>query len=552
MKQSLSRCKGCGIRFQCAADDLEFYRLAGVPAPSRCPDCRVQRRMSWRNDRTFSVRKSDFSGKQMVSIYPPVTPFPVYHPAEWYGDGWDPFSFGRDVDLNRPFFEQWSELFAVVPRLGIDIVNCENSDYCNYCGDDKNCYLDIAGEANEDCYYNLFTKYSKNCVDCTFAYHSELCYELIVGYRCYNVRFSMYMESASDCQFCFDLKGCRDCLFCWNLRQKQYRIFNEQYSEEEYRRRAAEFRLSTRSGIAEAQRRWESEVLAQAIHRDMYRLSSEDCVGNDIKSSKACAHVYNVSNCEGSKYLYDVLDALHCYDLNYSLYHPERSLEIISTLGMKYSAFSMASHYCSEVFYCDLCNNSSHLFGCIGLKRQQYCILNKQYSADEYRALKSAIIERMSSDGEWGEFFPSALSPFGYNETVAQEYFPLRQEAAANGGFQWRERPERGFYSGPPVVLPDEISSTSDSVIGQVLCCESSGRPYKVILPELRYYRAMGLPLPGGCPDERHRARLARRTARHLWDSHCDSCSAAIVTTYPPECSYRVYCEGCYHRELHE
>ena len=31
----------------------------------------------------------------------------------------------------------------------------------------------------------------------------------------------------------------------------------------------------------------------------------------------------------------------------------------------------------------------------------------------------------MMITGEWGEFFPSSLSPFGYNETVAQEYFPL-------------------------------------------------------------------------------------------------------------------------------
>ena len=34
----------------------------------------------------------------------------------------------------------------------------------------------------------------------------------------------------------------------------------------------------------------------------------------------------------------------------------------------------------------------------------------------------------MIQDGEWGEFFPSTLSPFGYNETVAQEYFPLTRE----------------------------------------------------------------------------------------------------------------------------
>jgi len=32
----------------------------------------------------------------------------------------------------------------------------------------------------------------------------------------------------------------------------------------------------------------------------------------------------------------------------------------------------------------------------------------------------------MIETGEWGEFFHPSLSPFGYNETVAQEYYPLQ------------------------------------------------------------------------------------------------------------------------------
>ena len=44
------------------------------------------------------------------------------------------------------------------------------------------------------------------------------------------------------------------------------------------------------------------------------------------------------------------------------------------------------------------------------------------------------------SDGEWGEFFPSSLSPFGYNETVAQEYFPMtREEVIGKTLFNWSD-----------------------------------------------------------------------------------------------------------------
>ena len=45
----------------------------------------------------------------------------------------------------------------------------------------------------------------------------------------------------------------------------------------------------------------------------------------------------------------------------------------------------------------------------------------------------------MKMTGEWGEFFPHEMSPFGYNETVAAEYFPLtRKEALSMPTFdQW-------------------------------------------------------------------------------------------------------------------
>jgi hypothetical protein len=39
--------------------------------------------------------------------------------------------------------------------------------------------------------------------------------------------------------------------------------------------------------------------------------------------------------------------------------------------------------------------NSSNLFGCIGLRGKEYCILNKQYTKEEYEALVPKIIEKM-------------------------------------------------------------------------------------------------------------------------------------------------------------
>ena len=83
-----------------------------------------------------------------------------------------------------------------------------------------------------------------------------------------------------------------------------------------------------------------------------------------------------------------------------------------------------------NILYSFHCRNSSNLFACVSLRNKEYCILNKQYTKAEYETLVPKIIEHMKKTGEWGEFFPASISPFGYNETVAQEYFPLTREEA--------------------------------------------------------------------------------------------------------------------------
>ena len=58
----------------------------------------------------------------------------------------------------------------------------------------------------------------------------------------------------------------------------------------------------------------------------------------------------------------------------------------------------------------------------------QYCILNKQYTKEEYEELLPKIIEHMKSTDEWGKFFPTEDSPFAYNETVASEFYPITKD----------------------------------------------------------------------------------------------------------------------------
>lgn len=549
-------CSQCSAPFEITQEDLAFLESISpifngkkelIPPPTLCSDCRVQRRMAQRNDRTFYHRTCDLTGAKFVSMYAPDTTFPVYKQDAWHSDRWDALDFGRDVDFSRPFFDQWADLNNVVPHWGVAISNCENSDYCNYCTDEKNCYLDIAAEGNEDCYYNLFVKNSRNSVDCTFVYRSTLCHECIQCYDCYGLRNAQYMDNCTDCAFCFDCKGCKDCLLCINQRGKQYCIMNEQFSKEDYEKRLKELRLDRHSSLAQVADIWKKMRIEKGIYRDMYNIASEGCTGNDIKNSKNCDRCFNATDCEDCSCLYDVLTAKNCRDINYSLYNPQADYEVISTVGLTNSAFYMAGPYNTGCFYGHMLQSCTDCFGCIGLKQKKHCILNKQYTKEEYEVLVPKLIEHMRGTGEWGEFFPIKLSPHGYNETVACEYMPLTKEEVLQRGWPWRDEPvPNQEYMGPPVTLPDAIADVAETICGSILTCEASRKQYKIIPQELKFYRQLGIPLPRRAPAQRHNDRNALRNPRRLWDRECMNCKKKIQTSYAPDRPEIVYCEECY------
>ena len=238
--------------------------------------------------------------------------------------------------------------------------------------------------------------------------------------------------------------------------------------------------------------------------------------------------------------------------------------------------------------YCDMCFGTNNCFGCFGLKKGTYCILNKQYSKEEYLDLKKRIIEHMKNAKEWGEYFPASFSPFAYNESMAQDYFPLRKEEAISRGFTWYERPETSYeITMTSRELPQTISDTTDEILNRTIRCKTEesdeakkGSPlctkaFRLIPLELTLYRKLGIPVPEYCfpcrRSERFKIRNPRRlaarkcgcnrktaeskgqiayknTARHFHND--DACPNQFETSYTAESPNIVYCEACYNSEI--
>ena len=244
----------------------------------------------------------------------------------------------------------------------------------------------------------------------------------------------------------------------------------------------------------------------------------------------------------------DLLDVCHTTEA-------ELSYEGLSYGYGSYNAvFTHGSWTGKNLLYCDIAPSSTDLFGCVGAKQNHFCILNKQYTKEEYEELVPKIVAHMRSTEEWGEFFPASVAPFAYNETTAQQYFPLSKEEALAQGFGWRDEVESMPDAKrviPAPKLPSDIAGVPDDILEWAIECEATGRPFRIVKPELEFYRTNSIPLPHFHHDERHRQRTLLRNPRQLWDRQCANCKKPISTAYAPERPETVYCEECYLKEVY-
>ncbi len=558
-------CKQCGTSFEITQEDLAFYENVSpafkgkkelIPAPTLCPDCRQQQRLSFRNERHLFRRMCDLCRENIISMYPAETSFPVYSTGCWWSDRWDAKSYGRDIDLSRSFMSQLQELYLAVPRLqnvGSSDMKAMNSEYVNYAGWNKNCYLIFDSDYNEDCCYANVIKHSKTCSDCSYVSHSQLCCECVDCNKCYGLEMCQRCSNCNSSAFLFNCSGCSDCAFCCNLVSKRHCLWNEQLAPDEYRRRLDELlRSETRNTLAE---RFHQFTL-RFPRKYCSILHSEECSGDYISNAQRCAVCFNVGEAQDLAYCDSVYRAKDCADVSSF----GEGIEQVSNSGtIGHGGFGIHFCYdcvtnCHNLLYCLQCHQTKNSFGCVGFRSGEYCILNKEYTKEEYERLVPKIVEHMRKTGEWGEYFPVAMSPFAYNETVAQEYFPLTKKEVLKRGWQWGdptdEMPKVNRVI-PAEKLPNSIEDIPDDVLNWAIECETTKRPFKIVKRELDFYRQMKLPIPHFHPDERHRRRMALRNPRKLWKRPCMKCGKEMETTYSTERAVIVYCEKCYLKEVY-
>jgi len=566
-------CTQCSQKFKITDDDLIFYkkisptfdsRTFKIPAPTLCPKCREIQRLAWRNEQSLYKRKCDKTGRNIISMFSTdKTDYKIYETEEWWRDDWDAIEFATEFDPQRSFFEQFNELVHRVPRNSLMNTNTVNCKFSNYIAETKDCYMCFTTYYNsEKMIYSKDVHYSKNSVDCLFVDHIENCYECLTTSASYGCKYSIRLNNCRDCCFSIDLVGCSDCLLCSNLNRKQYYIKNKKYTKEEYKKKLKEYNFGSHATIEELQKEFQT-MRDNSFVKYSNQIQCENCQGDDLLECKNARMIFAGTRVEDSKYSVRSVDVKNCLDVMGG------SVEWCyfgNNLGYGSNIiFSSNNLYCGFNIYCDNCYHSKNCFGCVGLRNKQYCVLNWQYTKEEYEKKVVEIIERMIEDKEWGEYFPMSVTPFGYNETMGLLYYPQTKEEVVARGGKWQDndyslKHDESFY-----VPKDNISSYQDEserkeLLSGILKCEKTGKPFKIVPQELAFYLEQNIPVPRRHYDVRFDDRFHRRNRFVLYDRKCmcvesghdhnGRCKNEFETTYAPDRPEKVYCEKCYQKEV--
>jgi hypothetical protein len=560
-------CQNCKCEFTVESEDFEFYKKISVPPPTFCPDCRFQRRLAFFNLINLYRRRCDLCDKEKISMYPPGAPYKVYCPQCWWSDDWDFFQYGRDYDFSRPFFEQFNELWHEVPVLGLSLgLEClATSPHNNHAGDLKNCYLLFHADDNEDCAYGMYVLHSRAIFDSSLALSCELCYDVLHSYknnRCIGTR-SQVTESL-DCVFLKDSMNCQNCFASANLRGKKYYIFNKPHTKEEYFKEIKKWDLGSYKTYKELQKRAE-EHWQKLPPKPVMDEFAVNCTGSHVFQSKNCKKCFEVTGAEDCKYLAMMADPpiKDCYDItswgNNQMLCYECSVVGMDVSNVKFCQEAGLGLYNAE--YSKLSTSGSNHFGCVSVKKGDYCILNKRYSKEEFEKLRARIVEHMNEMPytdkkgriyKYGEFFPVELSPFAYNETIAANFLPLSAESTAEAGYLFRESDKRTYTATMSCdELPDNVKDTSDDILKEIIGCKKCGKGFKVIKMELEFLRKMNLPLPRECPFCRINEKFEQwvRNLRVIKRT-CSKCGTEFETNYPKEEVDYILCKKCYQAEV--
>ncbi|PIZ70913.1 hypothetical protein COY07_05920 [Candidatus Peregrinibacteria bacterium CG_4_10_14_0_2_um_filter_43_11] len=410
----------------------------------------------------------------------------------------------------KTFIQDFRDLYLKSPQCGSWTRASENCDYGDIITVSKDCYMCFNSGNCRDAYYCEDSRALKNSVDCAYCEDCELCYECVDCNNCYDSNYCQDCSTSENIHFSYDLRRCKDCIGCVGLRDKQYYIFNKAHSPEAY----AEALKTLDTSNPEIIRRIDlkSEELKRKIPRMfVHQFDTQNCTGDYIYHSKNAYQSFDTRHTEDSGYITQA-------NLDRGTQNSWDCGPVPTGIDLSYDvSYSHFSFNCKHVywagdlkdcFYCTNCLESSNLFGCHYLKNKEdgYYILNQKVDSAFYTDMTKAIVRELDEKGIY------TLHDLLHKNLNTDDVTPPHQE---------RDR---------------ECT----------LCHES----FSITDAEAKFYKEMKIKFSIYCPHCRATQRIALRNDRRMYKRQCDACKNNLITTYPPDSPYIVYCLDCWFKHI--
>ncbi len=296
------------------------------------------------------------------------------------------------------FFKELQRLILLQPKSPVSIKSSVECDYGDKISNSKKLFNCYDCDSCTDCSDTYDSYMCVNCNDCDYCVESELCYECNDAYKCYNGNFLDKCTSVRDAYYSYRCIGCNDIFGCANLTNKQFCVFNRQFSEQEYKELLGQLKKTSSTNVLKILEEIKMNYPATQTNEGHNENTS---YGDYIYYNLNSYLCFDAARNENSAYIYDGFYNKNTLDVTYSS-HNELSLEVVDSVRLFNCDHAVYAQDCQDSSYIFHCIDVKNCLGCVDLSHKQFCILNRQLNEQLYNSACRVIKESLyQSNMNW-------------------------------------------------------------------------------------------------------------------------------------------------------
>ncbi len=550
-------CSITGEKWNMDQTEIDWYCKFNVPPSDRAPYTRWKIRTGFFMGCQMLYNTDCKTNKSIVTHVHPCTDWKVMNDKDWHQDDFS--RLAQEVDSNRTPLEQIKDLTKVVPvnasRNFIEPIN--SVTLCSL--GDENSYFCIGTQSKRSFYCSDGIEY-EDAMEVFLSGQISRAFNVLHSYRISDSKVVRESRDCFNCDFIFDCRNCENCFGAWNKRNKKYLWWNEQLSEEEWKKRRAEVDLGLRSVFDQSNNQFKQVVNEQAVWPENFNINSESSSGEYLIDCVDCDHVYYGEKANHSGWGCWYNNARDCYQCDgpFSSNCYEFSV-MIKSEDCKFCwtcSDSIGCEYCINCYSCEDC------FGCVGLKRKRFHIFNKEYSEEEYYQRLDELKCAMLDAGEYGNFFPWSMGQSYIPDTGGRWIFGMTLEEYKKFDLPDYQLSDKGAF-GPLAErldeardvdqLPDNIDDVDQSWVNVPILDKQINRPFSITDSELRFCQKNRIPASQMHYYNKVWTAFNEINLAVADEQACSQCSKQIsVARNLAYQNRKVYCHECYLKYLEQ